>query len=326
MPTNPARAAGENLVLFLALVPYVMDRGEVTIADAAAQFDRSEDDIRRAVELIACAGIPGDSAAYLHADLFDIDWDALEEEGLIRFQQTIVIDQQPRFAPRELAALIAGLQYLAAHPRYGEREDVQRLLAKLRAASGHPDSDTMVVKSAQVQAGHDVVASAIERGHQLSFDYVSSQGESESRLVDPIALEARDGVWYLRAWCYTREALRVFRLDRMSEITETDTPVVSHPDAHTPESWQIFHPSESDLVVTVECDEYALGIIAEYFDRGNPPVKYEGRYRAEIPFAHERSLARFAAAHPGLVTIVGPESARAVVARYAREALEGLTS
>ncbi len=324
MPPNTPRAAGENLVLFLALVPYVMDRGEVSIAQAAAQFDRSEEDIRRAVELIACAGIPGDSAAYLHADLFDIDWDALEHERIIRFQHTIVIDQQPQFAPRELAALIAGLQYLAAHPRYGERDDVQRLLAKLRVASGHPDSDTMVVKSAQVQEHHGRVAGAIERAHQLEFHYLSSQGESELRRVDPITLEARDGVWYLRAWCYTREALRVFRLDRMSQIVEHDTAVAHHPDVQAPESWQIFHPSESDVVVTVECDEHALGIIAEYLDRANPPVKHDGRYRAEIPFAHERALARFAATHPGLVTIVGPESARTIVRDYARAALEGL--
>ena len=325
MPANPPRAAGENLVLFLALVPYVMDRGEVSIADAAAQFERSEDDIRRAVELIACAGIPGDSAAYLHADLFDIDWDGLESEGIIRFQQTIVIDQQPQLAPRELAALIAGLQYLAAHPRYGEREDVQRLLTKLRDASGHPGADAMVVKSARVDTQHAVLASAIDEGRQVSFDYVPSSGEAEQRRVDPIALEARDGVWYLRAWCHTREALRVFRLDRMAEVSLLQDRVAIHPDVAAVGSWQIFDPSDSDVWVTIECDEHALPIIAEYLDRAHPPVKQGNRYIAHIPFAHERSLVRFATAHAGLVRVVEPESARAAVADFARQALEGLS-
>ena len=324
MSTKPVRSAGENLVLFLALVPYVMDHGEVSVSRAAQQFDRSEAEIRRAVELIACAGVPGDSAAYLHADLFDIDWDALESEGLIRFQQTIVIEHQPQFSPRELAALIAGLQYVAAHPRYGEREDVQRLLAKLRAASGQSVADTLVVKSSQVETNREILASAIERGQRVSFDYVASSGDSETRQVDPIALEARDDVWYLRGWCHSRGALRVFRLDRMGEPAELDTPVARHPDVDAPESWHIFHPSESDLMVTVECDEHALAIIAEYLDRNSPPEQRDGRYVATIPFAHQRSLVRFAAAHSGLVTITGPESAKAAVAAYAQAALDQL--
>ena len=131
MANPPVGQAGENLVLFLSLVPFVMDRGEVSIEQAAEQFGRRPEDIRRAIELIACAGIPGDSAAYLHTDLFDIDWDLLDSEGIIRFEQTIVINQQPRLSSREMAALIAGLQYIAAHPRYGERSDVTELLAKL---------------------------------------------------------------------------------------------------------------------------------------------------------------------------------------------------
>ena len=324
MSTKPVRSAGENLVLFLALVPYVMDHGEVSVSQAAQQFDRSEAEIRRAVELIACAGVPGDSAAYLHADLFDIDWDALESEGLIRFQQTIVIEHQPQFSPRELAALIAGLQYVAAHPRYGERDDVQRLLAKLRKASGQSVADTLVVKSTQVATNRDILASAIEHGHRVSFDYVASSGDSEARQVDPIALEARDDVWYLRGWCHTRGALRVFRLDRMGEPVELDTPVDRHPDVDTPESWQIFQPSESDLMVTVECDEHALAIIAEYLDRSSPPEQRDGSYVATIPFAHQRSLVRFATAHSGLVSITGPESAKAAVAAYAQAALDQL--
>src|SRR6056300_1120378 len=63
--------ASDNLMLLLSLVPYVLDRTEVSVAEAAAHFQRAEADIVRAVELIACAGVPGDSRAYSHLDLFD---------------------------------------------------------------------------------------------------------------------------------------------------------------------------------------------------------------------------------------------------------------
>lgn len=321
MPTSGPRQAGENLVLFLALVPWVMDQGEVSVAQAAQQFGRSEDDIRKAVELIACAGIPGDSAAYLHADLFDIDWDGLEHEGIIRFENTILLDHQPGFSPREIAALIAGLQYLAAHPRYGERDDVQKLLTKLRRASGHPDADTIVVKPSTIEAHRGLIDDAIQAGKRIGFDYLSASGEREPREVDPIALEARDGLWYVRAWCHSREALRVFRLDRMSSVTGHDEPAGQHPDVSQPESWKIFDPSDSDIVATIECEPQALALIAEYLDRAHPPEREGQVWVATIRFAHEYSLVRFVTSHPGVVRVRGPESAREAVARFASSAL-----
>jgi len=319
---TPAQAS-ENLVLFLTLVPFVMDRGEVTVAEAARQFDRSPDDIRRAVELIACAGVPGDSSAYLHADLFDIDWDAFENQDVIRFEHTVVIDQQPRLSAREVSALIAGLQYLAAHPRYGERQDVHELLAKLRGARLDRMDEDMVV----AHNGHDdvktIVVEAIEQGRQIHFDYVNKNGESDRRRVDPITLEARDDVWYVRGWCHTREALRLFRLDRMAALELTSEPVASHPEVDHPESWRFFDPSETDLPVTLWVEGAALPVIAEYLDRSARPEPDGEGFLVTIPFAHERSLVHLVASHPGLIRVVEPAPAREAVANWARRALEG---
>lgn len=302
-------ATAESLVLFLSLVPYVMDNGQVTVQEAATQFSRKPDDIRRAVELIACAGIPGDSAAYLHADLFDIDWDAFENDEVIRFSNTVVIDQQPRLSTREISALIAGLQYLAAHPRYGERNDVQALLHKLRAVSGPAATSHIGIQSVSVSGVLEIIDQCLGEGTQLRFDYVNRNGDADTRTVDPLALEARDDVWYLRAWCLLREAPRLFRLDRMANVTALDTPVAEHPDVDDPESWTIFTASDTDVVVTLEFDEPALPIVGEYLDRSKPPERNGSVYVAQVPFAHYGSLVRFVTAQGGLVRVTAPEAA-----------------
>ena len=315
-------ATAESLVLFLSLVPYVMDNGQVTVQEAAAQFSRQPDDIRRAVELIACAGIPGDSAAYLHADLFDIDWDAFENDEVIRFSNTVVIDQQPRLSTREISALIAGLQYLAAHPRYGEREDVQELLDKLRSVSGSEAPTHIGIQSASVTSTLADIDRCLSAGTQVRFDYVNRNGDTDTRTVDPLALEARDDVWYLRAWCLLREAPRLFRLDRMANLTPLETPVAEHPDVDDPESWTIFAASDTDVVVTLEFDEPALPIVAEYLDRSKPPERSDSGYVAEVPFAHYGSLVRFVTAQGGLVRVTGPEAAIHAVRDWVSSAQE----
>jgi proteasome accessory factor C len=308
--------AQENLVLFLSLIPYVMDRGEVSVEEAAKAFGRHPSDIHKAVELIACSGIPGDTSAYLHADLFDIDWDRFLDEGIIRFENTIVIDSKPAFSAREMSALIAGLQYLSQHPAWAGRPDVARLLAKLGASGS-----TLLVKSQPSPTTLDTLRHAISEGRQVLMDYVNKRGERESRSVDPLAVESRDDVWFFRGWCHLREALRTFRVDRIATLTLTDTAATNHDDALDPDQWSVFEPSDHDLVVEVEFSHDALPLIAEYLDRSTPPTKHGATYRATVPFAHLPSLTRFVGRYPGLVTAIGPQSARAAVASFADDAL-----
>lgn len=323
MASGSVGQAGENLVLFLSLVPFVMDREEVSIEEAAAQFGRSASEIKKAIELIACAGIPGESTSYLHTDLFDIDWDLLESEDVIRFQQTILIDRTPRLSTREISALIAGLQYIAAHPSYGQRDDVVALLEKLRGASA-PDAGGVIVNNAGPESVKSLLAIAIVEAHQVEFDYVSRSSDSERRVVDPVALEARDGTWYLRGWCHGRRALRVFRLDRMSTVVDTGRTADTHADSDAVESWEIFTPQETDLLVTVKFPHHALPLIAEYLDRNHPPHP-EGDYLlASIPFAHAASLRHFVASNAGLVEIIAPESAITLVREWATTAITHL--
>ena len=308
--------AQENLVLFLALIPYVMDRGEVSVAEAADTFGRHPDDITKAVELIACSGIPGDTSAYLHADLFDIDWDLFVDEGIIRFENTIVIDSQPGFSAREMSALIAGLQYLAQHPAWAGRRDVAELLEKLSVTT-----PTLVVKGVAPTATIDTLTQAIDQAHQVVMSYVNKRGERITRTVDPIAVDSRDEVWFFRAWCHTRQALRTFRVDRIETVEVTTTPAGRHDDLLSPEQWSVFSPSDSDLVATIEFSAQALPLVAEYVDRHTTPEKTGDVYVARVPFAHLESLARFVSKHPGLVRVLGPAEATEHVASWARDAL-----
>ena len=308
--------AQENLVLFLALIPYVMDQGEVSVAEAAAAFGRQPDEIAKAVELIACSGIPGDTSAYLHADLFDIDWDLFVDHGIIRFENTIVIDSQPGFSAREMSALIAGLQYVAQHPAWAGRADVNELLGKLSATA-----PTLVVKSTPPTISIDTLTSAIDGAKQVVMSYVNKRGERLSRTVDPIAVDSRDDVWFLRAWCHTRQALRTFRVDRIEAIEVTNTPSATHDDVLSPEQWSVFSPSDNDLVATIEFSPQALPLITEYLDRNTTPTTKGDALVAKIPFAHRESLTRFVSKNPGLVTVVGPGEAADAVAAWAASAL-----
>jgi proteasome accessory factor C len=308
-------------MLLLALVPYVLDKGEVSVSEAARQFQRTEDDIVEAVQLIACAGIPGENLAYSHLDLFDIDWDLFEEQRLITFWNTVAIDHSPRFTAREASALIAGLQYLAAHPAYSGRGDIDEVLGKIRRGSSHGYSDRIAIAQPEAEDHLQILNDAIGAKVSVSILYHNKAGETGTRLIDPLVLESRDAAWYVRAWCHHRQALRTFRVDHMESVEPTEKPQGNHDSLIDDISPELFQPSSDDITVGIDTTVGALPVIADYLPRGFTQPLGEGALRLEIPFAHYGSLTRFAAAHTTLVTIVAPGSAVAAVRDFAKDAL-----
>jgi proteasome accessory factor C len=88
-------------------------------------------------------------------------------------------------------------------------------------------------------------------------------------------------------------------------------------------SSELFDPSPTDIVVTIECPARALPIIADYLPRGFAPQSGEDTIRLDIPFSHYGSLTHFVGANPDLVTVVAPASARDAVTHFAQTALAG---
>ena len=314
------RHAQDKLAFLLSLVPYLMDHDRVSVKTAAKHFGVPEEQIREAVRLIGVSGIPGETAQYQHGDLFDIAWDDFEDNDQIVLTNLVAIDDSPRFSAREAAALIAGLQYLSALPENADREAISSLTAKLsRGASAEPSQ--VAVEESESDETLALIRTSVEKGVQLEFDYLNSQAESERRRVDPLRVESIDADWYLRGWCHTREALRTFRLDRMSAPTITEQPITHGArDVVLPDT--LFEGSPDDLIVTIDVTESAAPLLADYIPDGATKKVTDGVVRTTVRVSHYHGLKRLIASMPGAATVVDPPEARAVVARWAAAGAE----
>ncbi len=64
---------------------------------------------------------------------------------------------------------------------------------------------------------------AIRELRSVDMSYRSSnQPVAQCRKLDPYALVHRWGWWYVAGYCHLRRALRLFRVDRISELAPTD--------------------------------------------------------------------------------------------------------
>ena len=317
---TPPRHAQDKLAFLLSLVPYLMDHDRVSVSEAAAHFGVSEQQIREAVKLIGVSGIPGETAMYQHGDLFDIAWDDFEDNDQIVLTNLVAIDDSPRFSAREAAALIAGLQYLSSLPEHADRAAIATLSSKLsRGASSEPSQ--FAVEASETDATLALIRESVDRGVQVEFDYRNSRGEAERRRVDPLRAESVDADWYLRGWCHLREAVRTFRIDRISD-PELTHETITHGarDVTLPES--LFEGSADDLLVTIDVTPDSAPLLADYIPDGASSTTVDGLVRTTVRVSHYHGLKRLIASMPGAAIVVEPTEARAVVAEWAAAGVE----
>ena len=108
--------------------------------------------------------------------------------------------------------------------------DAYELLVALKEAAELYPSDVLASVIAKierqvqarvrvVEAGHEFLATlrdAIDQREQIKITYWSAGSDQVSeRWVEPRALALRNGTWYFRAFCATRDSWLTFRLDRV---------------------------------------------------------------------------------------------------------------
>ncbi len=314
-PSQSPLHARDKLTFLLALVPFLVDRERTSVTEAAEHFGVNPEQIREAVRLIAVSGVPGETRTYQYEDLFDIAWDDFEDNDQIVITNLVAIDEAPRFSAREAAALIAGLQYLSSLPENADRAGVSSLMSKLsRGASAVPSP--LAVEASETDGTLSLIRESVRTGVQVEFDYLDSKGDLERRRVDPLLVESVDADWYLRGWCHLREAIRTFRLDRISNPAMTTAPI-SHnaSDVALPES--LFEGSADDMVVTIDVAPSAESLLADYIPDGAVREVHDGRIRTSVRVSHYHGLKRLLASMPGVATVVAPPEARRVVAEWA---------
>ena len=313
----------ERLQRLLALVPYVVSRKVVTLAETAAAFGISERELVDDLNLLWCVELRAPDP-YCPIDLS-------YEGGEIVVSQAESMGRPLRLAVDEASALLVALRMLAELPGLEDRSAMSRLIAKLEEAAGEAAS-----ASAQVAVQVDVhgdgtdglaaqVRAAIAAGRRLHLRYyVPGRDEATERDVDPMRLLVVDGRPYLEGWCLRAEGMRLFRLDRVLELAVLDQPASPPPEAEPVDVDQgLFRPSPDDVQVELELSPEGRWV-AEHYPCESVSELPDGRLRVVLRTPDTGWVRRLALrlgedgrviSPPGLVTEVR-DTATAALANY----------
>lgn len=194
-------------------------------------------------------------------------------------------------------------------------------LRKLEAGSGVTAPSVASAHTSLVRHGADdgallTLMAAVREGRVVTFDYTSADGRTATRTIDPWGVLARSGSWYVIGRDHDRDAMRAFRLSRISGgVTRTRTAAQSG------------RPADLDLLAAIDVDPGAcvtariavraghgaeLRRLAEREDASAAAQRNEDAVLTLRTLGERRLVDLVCAAGPG-VTLLEPASTRALI-------------
>ena len=191
----------------IGILSILLQQERVTAPELARRFEVSRRTIQRDIDALCRAGIP--LVATQGAG------------GGISIMEGYRVDRTLLTTP-EMQAILAGLRSLDSVS--GNRQ-YARLMEKLSAGAGEllPGGARMLIDlsswyKSSLAPKIECIQAVIAQGQTIRFEYFSPKGKS-TRTIEPYYLIFHWSAWYVWGWCQTRKDLRLFKLNRMTELT-----------------------------------------------------------------------------------------------------------
>jgi proteasome accessory factor C len=314
-------SATDRLPRLLALVPWLRAHPGTTAAEVAAAFGVSEAQVRADLDLLWVCGLPGGAPG----DLIDLSY----EGDRITVLDPQTLDRPLRLSADEALALIVAARALADVPGLSERDALDRVLAKLERAVAAPPPRVAVALEPEspdqaAELGHVLgqVRRALAAGRRLHLRYlVWARDEVTERDVDPMRAVLLSGRWYLEAWCHRAEAVRLFRLDRVTDVQVLEVAADPPPEAVPRDLADgLYRPSPDDGRVVLEVGPAARWV-TDYYPTEQVEEAADGWLRLTLRAADDGWLRRLALGLGAQGRVVAPAELAADVRDAAARAL-----
>lgn len=241
----------------LVVVPYLVQHPGSSLPEVAKLFDIPRDQLRRDVDLLFLAGLP----PYGPGDLMDVD---VDEDDRIWVSMADHFARPLRLTRLEGLAIAVRAQELLGTPGLPHAPALESALAKLQASLGDPLVEGIERAGGGAAPVHlDAVRDAAQRRRRLRIAYVAaSTAERTERRVDPEEVFSSLGHWYVAAWDVEVDDERLFRVDRIVGVEETEESFA--PRGLAGAGRALYSSTEADVAVRLRLRPAARWV-AEYY-------------------------------------------------------------
>ena len=302
----------------VAILLLLQSRGQVTASEVATELEVSERTARRDLEALGMAGVPIYSRQGRNGGWQLAGGGRTDLSGLTGPEARALF-------------LVAGPGSATPEVKAALRKLVRALPESFRDAA-EAAAGAVVVDPAgwgeqpdprPVPPHFDAVQQAVIDGVQLTLGYVARTREPSTRVVHPLGIAAKGTAWYLVA--DTEAGLRTFRVDRITSVEPTGSPVVRPPGFDLADAWRMISDEVDQKRTPVRARarvrpdhvgycRYAFGNRVKF-----GPALDDGWVELEIRGTSVPALASEVAGFSESMEVLEPVEVRAYLARLATQ-------
>src|SRR4029450_6820513 len=214
-----------------AMVPWIASHDGPTVDEICDRFQVGRRKLLEDLEVLSLVGVP----PYTPDTLIEVTIEG--ERVWLRFARF--------FSP---PLLLTPSQALTGTDPEGP---LSTALVKVAGVLGVDPDDAVSVALGETRPGVlDELRRAAAAGRRVRLDYYAyNRDQRTTRDVDPHAVFAHDGAWYVRAYCHQAEDQRLFRVDRIYGVEVLD-PTFTPPDRL--DTGDGFEPGAETTTVTLD--------------------------------------------------------------------------
>jgi proteasome accessory factor C len=224
--TAPATrtSASDRVARLLAVIPWIAAHDGPTLREISERFGVPRRKLQEDLEVLMMVGVP----PYTPDTLIDVTIDG--DRVWLRFAD--VFARPLHLTPEQGLALVVAGAASQSLPGADDTGPLATALAKLADVLGVEPGEAVSVTLGETRPGVlEALRTAASDNRRVRIDYYTyGRDERTTREVDPHAVVAHQGAWYLRGYCHMARGRRLFRVDRVVDAVVLDEPVERGPD------------------------------------------------------------------------------------------------
>ena len=159
---------------------------------------------------------------------------------------------------------------------------------------------------------------AVNEGKSLYIDYISRDGEHSKRVVDPHTLIYKQGIWYVYAFCHTKQTFRTFKIGRIKSASFMGETFVKKAVSREETDLSFNYPAEKLVDVTFGIEKSSLADAEDWLGIDNIEPRGEG-FIASLSLPDDEGLVNKILSYGGKVKVLEPQNLKERVIETARK-------
>lgn len=301
--------------IMLKMLVMLTTKRKVTAKEIADRFEISQRSVYRYVEELSVAGVPVDVVRGRYGGIFISDTYRLPSGY---------------FTKGEYDAVLNALQAMSGQI---SDENITTAWEKLASRKKEDRRELSVCGNIIVDGGSwadmgsfsekmKVCEQAVKDNLCLDIDYISRGGEHSRRIIEPYVLVYKQNVWYVYAFCHSRQDFRTFKIGRIKLARFTGATFERKEISRDQIPLNFEYSSEQLTSVTLEIKKDALAYVEELIGVDNVEPRGNALI-ATVALPDDDTLVDKILGYGGKIRVLAPDGLKERVRQAALAIAEG---